>query len=116
MDDNWGKLIGAVVTLGVAYIGYKQHLSDRKHSEDKKDTDKKLDENHEIGVANHDLNVQVHTLVNSNMGTQLKISAIALQRVADYSKHPDDIAAATLAAKLLAEHETKQSIVDAKAK
>jgi ABC-type transport system involved in cytochrome bd biosynthesis fused ATPase/permease subunit len=57
-----------------------------------------------------------HTLVNSNMGTQLKISAVALRRVAELTKHPDDLAAADLADKGLHEHEGKQAIVDSGAR
>ena len=56
----------------------------------------------------------IHTLVNSNMGAQLKISAIALRRVADLTKHPNDVAAADVAEKLLDEHEAKQATVDKK--
>jgi len=57
----------------------------------------------------------VHILVNSSMSAQLKISAVALRRVADLTRHPDDAAAAELAEKLLAEHEAKQKLVDSKA-
>jgi hypothetical protein len=56
----------------------------------------------------------IHTLVNSNMGAQLKIAAVALRRLADNTTHPDDVAAAVLAEKLLHEHEIKQASVDAK--
>lgn len=53
-----------------------------------------------------------HTLVNANMGAQLKISALALRRVAELTKHTDDQAAAELAEKLLKEHDDKQKRVD----
>ncbi len=56
----------------------------------------------------------IHTLVNSNMGTQLKIAAVAIRRVATMTNHADDMAAADLAEKLLAEHMHKQAVVDAK--
>ncbi len=55
----------------------------------------------------------IHTLVNSNMGAQLKVSAVALRRVAEYSSHPDDVAAADMAERQLRDHEAKQATVDA---
>lgn len=57
----------------------------------------------------------IHTLVNSNMGVQLKISAIALRKVAGFTKDADDEAAASLAERALAEHEGKQALVDKQA-
>lgn len=58
----------------------------------------------------------VHVLVNSSMSAQLKISAVALKRIAVMTKDPDDIAAAELAEKLLKEHDDKQNKVDQKEK
>lgn len=63
-----------------------------------KNTDKKLD--------------TIHTLVNGAMSSQMKISAVALRRVADLSKHPDDIAAAELAETTYREHQSKQKDVE----
>lgn len=57
---------------------------------------------------------QVHTLVNSNMGTQLKLNAISLRRLATITSDPVDVDAAMLAEKLLKEHDAKQAAVDAK--
>lgn len=57
---------------------------------------------------------QVHTLVNSNMGTQLKLNAISLRRLATITNDPVDVDAAMLAEKLLKEHDAKQAAVDAK--
>jgi hypothetical protein len=54
----------------------------------------------------------IHTLVNANMGAQLKISAIALRRLAMLTHNEQDIQAAVVAEKLLYEHEKKQAIVD----
>lgn len=64
--------------------------------------------------ANQQL-TSIHTLVNANMGAQLKISAIALRRIADLTRLPGDISAAIIAEKLLYEHEAKQAIVDRQA-
>lgn len=57
-------------------------------------------------------NDSIHTLVNSQYGSALKISAVALRRVADTSKDVSDIAAAVEAERVLAEHIRKQAIVD----
>jgi hypothetical protein len=54
----------------------------------------------------------VHTLVNSNMGTQLRLAAVALRRLADLTKEQADIDAATLAEEMLDAHVKKQEIVD----
>ena len=71
-------------------------------------TDAKLDNIAKVGEA-------VHTLVNSSMSAQLKISAVALRRIAEMTRHPEDDAAAQLAEKLDREHTVKQAVVDAKA-
>jgi hypothetical protein len=81
---------------------------------------KTLDDNTQATAAKleglHDVAVATHTLVNSNMGNQLKISALALRRIADMTKHQDDEMAAALAEGLLAEHMARQAIVDQKIK
>ncbi len=59
---------------------------------------------------------QIHELVNSNFTTQLKLTAVALRRVADLTKHPDDIKAATLAEKLLSDREDEQKKIDIRGK
>lgn len=59
-----------------------------------------------------DTNAKIHTLVNSNMATQLKIAALALRRVADMTRHPDDVAAAVTAERAYADHQSKQQVVD----
>ena len=53
-----------------------------------------------------------HTLVNSNMGVQLKITALTSARVAQLTGHPDDIAAAEIAKFAYDEHVKKQAMVD----
>lgn len=53
-----------------------------------------------------------HTLVNSNMGAQLKLTAVATRRLAALTNDQADLDAADLADKLLAEHEAKQAVVD----
>ncbi len=55
---------------------------------------------------------EIHTLVNSSMSAALKTSFFALRRVADLTKHQDDIAAWQIAEKAYREHEAKQRVVD----
>lgn len=56
---------------------------------------------------------KTHTLVNSNMGIQLRLNAGNSQIVAELRGRPEDIQAAKLAEKMLADHEGKQATVDA---
>jgi len=55
----------------------------------------------------------VHKLVNSGYAVQLKVSSVALRRLADITNDAEDISAAELAEKAVQEHEQKQSVVDA---
>lgn len=61
---------------------------------------------------------KVHTLVNSNMGVQLKLNASLSRQVANLTSDPKAKAEATKAAELaeslLSEHEKKQAVVDNK--
>lgn len=84
-----------------------QKVEEVKHTLEDKDilTNAKLEGLAKVADA-------THTLVNSAMCTQLKISAVALRRVADLTKHPDDVAAAELAEKGLVEQVDKQKIAD----
>lgn len=59
-----------------------------------------------------DTGEKTHILVNSSFSAQLKISALALRRIADLTKHPDDEDAAKVAERLFHEHEQKQATVD----
>jgi hypothetical protein len=54
-----------------------------------------------------------HTLVNSNMGVQLKLNRDLSKRVADSSGNEQDRAVANLAEQMYLEHIKKQAIVDA---
>lgn len=68
--------------------------------------------------ASRDTVDKVHVLVNSSMSVQLKVSAVALRRVASYSRASgdanadDDDRAAALAESAYHDHEAKQQIVD----
>ena len=59
--------------------------------------------------AAKELGESTHALVNGAMLAQLRISALALRRIAALTKNPEDIEASVEAAKLLTEHiELKQ--------
>jgi hypothetical protein len=69
-------------------------------------TTKKLEEMALVGE-------KTHTLVNSNMGAQLKLTATVSRRLALITKDDSDQEAASIAETLLHEHERKQEVVDA---
>lgn len=132
-DIVWQAIVGAVVTVILAIIQvWGQHrmketiektgkdaaikvaevkstlqVTTEKQAEKLEDIARKGDENILIGKANH-------VLLNSNMAAQLKISAVALRRIADLTKGSGDDEAAILAEKLLEEHDAKQSELDTK--
>lgn len=93
-DAVWNAIIAGVVTIVLSVIANRN--ANRSAA--------KLDAIAETGD-------KTHILVNSNMGVQLKIAAVALRRLAS-SGNPEDVAAAELAEKLLREHESKQASVD----
>jgi hypothetical protein len=57
-----------------------------------------------------------HTLVNSNMGIQLRLNTVALKRIAELTNDPKDVVAAELADTAYQEHLKKQALVDAEKK
>lgn len=116
-DIVWQALIAAAVTIILAYLQmYTARRAAVKVEEVKEvlasaesATAAKLTEIVDMGVSNH-------TLLNSSMATALRVGMIALRRVAELTRHPDDVAAAELAEKSYHEHEAKQARVDAAAK
>lgn len=72
------------------------------------DTDKKLQD---IGKVSE----SIHTLVNSNMGVQLKLNATLADRIAAMTGDQNDIDSAKEAHAILAEHNAKQEVVDSNA-
>lgn len=87
-------LVGLLGTFGTAWIGY---LTIKLNA---------------IGKTGE----KTHTLVNSNMGVQLRLNAVVTRRLADLTRSPEDEAMAEQSAKLLLEHEGKQEIVDSQEK
>lgn len=53
-----------------------------------------------------------HTLVNANMGVQLRLNQTVTRRLADLTHDPEDERAAELAAQMYQEHQEKQAVVD----
>ena len=90
-DLIWQALIAACVTVVLAIFVSMTQV--------------KLAQIQKVGV-------DTHTLVNKNYGIQLKLTEIALRRVADYTKDPKDMEAAEEAGRLYAEHMARQAIVD----
>jgi hypothetical protein len=65
-----------------------------------------------VGEENKKVGEAVHVLVNSAMSAQLKIAAVALRRIAELTKDPEDAKAAALAEAAFSDHEAKQATVD----
>lgn len=57
-----------------------------------------------------------HTLLNSNMGVQLKVTALALERIAEITKEPGDIIVAQAAREAYDAHIKSQKTIDDKGK
>ncbi len=120
MTEVWLALIDLVKTAAVvlapvflAYIAWqqrKQATEVRQVKEDLRDTNAvqsdKLDSMAKVNNA-------THALVNSAMGVQLKLTALALGRVADMTHSPADVRAADEAERLYEEHAAKQAAADA---
>lgn len=124
-DVVWQAIIAGVVTCVLAYIGQRaaskaQEAATRVEEvratleDTTKVTDTKLNDIAEVTTNTNKTASEVHTLVNSNMEVQLKISMVALRRLSQLTKDPDDIAAFEAAEKLYKEHIEKQSEVDGK--
>jgi hypothetical protein len=58
----------------------------------------------------------IHTLVNSNMGVQLRVNWLQARRIADMTKLPSDIQLADEAEKLYNDHIFKQASIDSQNK
>jgi len=110
---------GVVGAVGVIYLGWSANRREKRDAV-KLDAVKVAAEDVANKVSGQLTGIAVvadktHTLVNSNMGAQLTISAVALRRIASLTKDPKDIEVAEEAERLLADHAKKQARVDAKA-
>jgi hypothetical protein len=120
---GWTPVITAIIglfSLAVSgYIGIKMaqikantqeaatdaHAAKTTLAKNTADTKSQLNDIAEVGVA-------THTLVNSNMGVQLKLNAALARRMASITGNQDDLRAAELAEALYQEHINKQAVVD----
>ena len=114
---------GYVIIIGAVFLGLTQvvslilqYLSSRKVEAVRTDLAINTEANSEKLDGLTETNKQIHTLVNSNMGVQLEISAVFARRIAVITKDPEDLKAADLAERYLKEHQEKQGIVDKQSK
>ena len=111
---------GLFVFLGLLLNAVVQYVNARKAAAKVHDVANALEINNAIADGKlseiKQTGIDTHTLVNSNMGSQLKLTAVALRRVAELTENEDDFNAAVEAEKLLADHVRKQAVVDSGAK
>lgn len=123
-DVVWTAIIGGAVTVILAVLQIINTHAIRVASNKAGTAAKSAQSSATIAAASaDDLNRKAddlavvagktHTLVNSNMGVQLKLNSVVTRRLATLTNDADDMAAAALAEKLLGEHEAKQKAVDA---
>lgn len=75
-------------------------------------TEVKLDEISDISREVKKTGDATHTLVNGSFTVQLKISLIALERLAEITGNPKDIEAAKIAHDQYDQHLSKQNVID----
>ena len=86
--------------LGIMYMGFMQYTNSQKQRD--------------FAERQNAVSDKIHTLVNSRMGSQLKLTMILSKRIAALTNLPEDVAVAQESERLYEEHEVKQSIVDQK--
>lgn len=119
-DLVWQALIAGIVTIALAYMQMRTKNAVDSASADRKAeaaaaTSKAEEVRATLESSKIDTDAklgEIHTLVNSNMERQLRLTAAALRRIANLTKDPKDKKAAVLAEDLLQEHIKKQAIVD----
>lgn len=108
-DLVWQAIIAGTVTIILALIQIWAGVISRKAlnnvAKEVKDTSVTLKTIEKVGK-------DTHTLVNSNMGIQLKLGMDLSEFKAITTKLPEDIAAANLARSMYQEHVKKQNVVD----
>lgn len=117
-SEDWRTVILAIVALvpGLAAAYWARGANDK--AKVAKDigarNEKKIDA---VAVTAHNtqrMGEATHTLVNSNMGAQLALTAQFSRRVADLTKRPEDDLIAIEAQRQLDEHKSRQAIVDSR--
>lgn len=95
-------LFGIAVNSLVAFFIAKLNIKASEAAKEVKEVKVNLKASNEVVETKLD---SIHTLVNSQLGVQLKLNANNSRWRADMSKKPEDIKAADEAEKLLKEHE-----------
>lgn len=103
----WNQIDARAAAVKVEAVAVKVEEAKQALEASDSKTEESLEELKKTGDS-------THVLVNSQMSWQLKISAVALRRIADLTKDPEDDAAAELAEKALLEHDAKQKKADDK--
>lgn len=126
-DVLWQAIIAGFVTLALGYMQYRTKSAvvstAASAAQEVEQVAKKTEivrTTLETSTAATDLKLDglakvakdTHTLVNSNMGVQLKLNAAVTMRLALLTKLPDDMQAAKLAEMMYKEHVAKQAVVD----
>jgi len=113
--QNIVSILGFCGVVTVSLLGLvKSNETSVKVEEVKVDLAKNNEAQAEKLIKIEETGEKVHTLVNSNMGVQLTLTSVALERVASLTNDPQDIKAAEQAKQLLYAHEKKQATVDKK--
>ena len=86
--------------LGIMYMGFMQYTNSQKQRD--------------FADRQNAVTDKIHILVNSRMGSQLKLTMILAKRLASITNLPEDKSLAQESERLYEEHEIKQSIVDQK--
>lgn len=113
-------LIGLIFTGMMAYFTAKLNVKADKAVVETKEVKEKLEasESKSDSILKNISNTSndIHTLVNSNMGVQLKITMLLADRVANLTKEPLDYEAANVAHQAYDEHMKKQAVVEERKK
>jgi len=113
--QNIVSILGFCGVVTVSLLGLvKSNETSVKVEEVKVDLAKNNEAQAEKLIKIEETGEKVHTLVNSNMGVQLKLSAELSRWKADQTNDPQFEADAKLAESRLREHEAKQALVDKK--
>jgi len=129
---GWSVIIGAVflglIQLATLFVNYFREKAKIKREQELADRVEAVKAQAEVAAkllkTNTAANVnkldaiavtgeKTHALVNSAMAAQLRVTAVALRRIADVSGNAADMEAAELAEKNLADHQEKQKRSDA---
>jgi ribose 1,5-bisphosphokinase PhnN len=109
-SDVWSGFFTAVIGLLIAYLQNRTKVALERAANrgEAKVEEIKTTLVEATGNVGDKLDV-IHSLVNSGMTNQMKLTAMALRRVAELSNNPRDLAIAETADKTLKEQEESQA-------